>query len=568
MLAGLAVMPSGVAQAAPPIMPLDEVQSGMRCTGYSVFKGQRIDSFDVEIVDVVGQAANGQQAPRILVRVSGPNVDATGVGPGFSGSPIMCSREDGTLANAGAISETLGDYGGHTVLATPIEQIVGTPVRGTRPRNRRGMSPRDAAILRRARPLAAPITVGGLHPGLMDRLTAAARRRGITVLAAPSVPADSAPILPFEPGSAVAVGLSSGDISISGVGTVAYLDGRNVWAFGHGFDALGARRLLLQDAYVAAIINNPLSVDDIATYKLSGPVHDRGTISSDGFHAVAGTIGPLPRRTRVHVVASDDDRDAAEELRVDVADETDVGNPPGFSALGFVGPLAVSEAATGVLGAAPQQLAGRMCFRVDLRERAKPLRFCNRYVNDGVTSGELVGLNPVALSAGDDVTTALSLIDLFKGRRVHVTRAWARIRQTRAQRQAYLRSVRMPKRVHRGDVVPVRIVTRIVRGPKKVFRFRWRVPLAFERGRHRVRLRGTDPDSGFGFFDEIIIDLSGDESFFDTEGPRTVGKLAKAFASVRRWDGIRTKGGRRVYRDGTYRIGGRASTTVRVLKRR
>src|SRR3712207_7865129 len=53
----------------------------------------------------------------------------------------------------------------------------------------------------------------------------------------------------------------------------------------------GARRLLLQDAYVAAIINNPLQVDDIATYKLAGPVHDRGTITSDGFNAVAGTTG-------------------------------------------------------------------------------------------------------------------------------------------------------------------------------------------------------------------------------------------------------------------------------------
>jgi hypothetical protein len=558
------------ALAAAPIMPLSEVQSGMHCTGYSVFKGQEIESFDVDIVDVVGQASNGAQAPRILVRVSGPKVDATGVGPGFSGSPIMCPRSDGTLANAGAISETVGDYGGKTVLATPIEQILATPVQGTRPppARRRGLSPRDASILARARPLATPITVSGLDASLMSRLSERARKRGIAVLAAPPVPADSAPVLPFEPGSAVAVGLSSGDISVSGIGTVAYVDGDNVWAYGHSFDGLGARQLLLQDAYVAAIINNPLQVEDIATYKLSGPVHDRGTISSDGFNAVAGTVGALPPLARVHVVASDEDRGTADELKVNVADETDVGNPAGISALQYVGPLAVSEAATEALGAAPQQLAGRMCFRVTLRERRKPLRFCNRYVADGVTSGELVGANPVALSAGTDASGALSLLDLFKARPIHVTRAWARVHQTRAQRQAYLRSVVLPRRAHRGETVPARIVTRVVRGPRKVFSFEWRIPHKFKPGEHKVRLRGADPDSGFGFFDEIIIDLGGGDSFFDSEGPRTIHKLRQAFAAVHRWDGIRLKSGARVYRDPTYRIGGRASTTIRILKQR
>jgi hypothetical protein len=116
--------------------------------------------------------------------------------------------------------------------------------------------------------------------------------------------------------------------------------------------------------------------------------------------------------------------------------------------------------------------------------------------------------------------------------------------------------------------VPVKIVTRIVRGPARTFRFRWRVPHEFKPGPHRVRLRGSDPDSGFGFFDEIIIDFGGGDSFFDTEGPRTIGKLAKAFARVHRWDGIRLKSGARVFRDDTYRIGGRASTAIKILRRR
>src|SRR3954451_16423199 len=115
------------AMAGDPIMPLDQVHSGMRCTGYSVVRGTEISSFDVEIIDVIDGDASGE-GPRLLIRVSGPAVDGTGVGPGFSGSPIYCPDGQGAARNAGAISETLGEYGGEVVLATPIEAILGTEV--------------------------------------------------------------------------------------------------------------------------------------------------------------------------------------------------------------------------------------------------------------------------------------------------------------------------------------------------------------------------------------------------------------------------------------------------------
>src|SRR3712207_2570175 len=104
-----ALLPAGPAAAGDPIMPLGEVRPGMQCTGYSVFRGTAVEPFGVEILDVVGQNVSGGTATRILVRVSGGKVEATGVGPGFSGSPIYCPRADGTAANAGAISETIGE---------------------------------------------------------------------------------------------------------------------------------------------------------------------------------------------------------------------------------------------------------------------------------------------------------------------------------------------------------------------------------------------------------------------------------------------------------------------------
>jgi hypothetical protein len=267
------------------------------------------------------------------------------------------------------------------------------------------------------------------------------------------------------------------------------------------------------------------------------------------------------------VLARDQDTGRGSETRATVADETDVGNPAGISPLSSVGPLAVANGATDVLGASPQRLAGGMCMTLTLRERKEPLRFCNRYVNDGVTSGESVGTNPVAQAAGFDASAALAPFDLYKGRPVHVTEATARVWQTRAQRQAYLRAVDLPRRIRRGSTVPVALRVRLVRGPRRTIRFDWEVPRRLEPGRRSLKLVGAEPDSGGGgVFDEIVLDLSGQgEDFSDTEGPRTRKELVKAFEGVHRWDGVRVKGLGRFHRDPTYRIAGRASARVRVV---
>ena len=129
-------------------MPLSQVQAGMQCTGYSVIQGTTISSFDVTVLDVAAGEAAGI-GERSWSQVSGPAVDATGIGPGFSGSPIYCPDAAGTQRVIGAISESVNEYGGKVALATPIEAILGTPVDAPRPaapsaRMRAAMREREA----------------------------------------------------------------------------------------------------------------------------------------------------------------------------------------------------------------------------------------------------------------------------------------------------------------------------------------------------------------------------------------------------------------------------------------
>src|SRR5215210_5828730 len=194
------LLPASPAAAGDPIMPLSDVRSGMRCTGYSVVRGTEISSFEVEILEVIDGDASGE-GPRLLVRLSGPAVDGTGVGPGFSGSPIYCRDDQGTARNAGAISESLGEYGGDVVLATPIEAILGAQADAPAHRAAPARASRQGAIMARAKPLATPLTVSGVSAAMGRALERAGLRAGRPVLAAPAGPLGAYPPQAMRPGA-------------------------------------------------------------------------------------------------------------------------------------------------------------------------------------------------------------------------------------------------------------------------------------------------------------------------------------------------------------------------------
>jgi hypothetical protein len=559
------------AWAGDPVMPLSQLRSGMQCTGYTVIRGTEITSFAVEILDVVSGDASADEGPRILVRVSGPAVDETGVGPGFSGSPIYCSDGDGPARNAGGISESIGEFGGKVVLATPIEEILANPADAP------AATPVPARV-RRAR-LAMPLTVSGLSLPLAQALAKAGQKAGRPVLAAPAAPLTPFPISPPKPGSAMSAGYSTGDLSVGAVGTVTYVDGDRVWGFGHPFENGGGRSLLLQDAYVYRVINNPNSGGDQgSTYKLAAVGHPLGTISNDASAAVVGRTSVQPPTVPVRIFSSDLDTGEQRTLGTRVVDETGVGTPTGGSALTFIAPLAVAQGASAILRSAPGKLTGTMCARIALRERRTPLRFCNRYVSAAAAPEEAGATNVVAAGAAADVLQALSLLDEFKRSNLHVTEFAARVKMRRGQRQAFIRSVRLPRRVRAGRRVRARLSLQVVRGRRLTRSFTLRIP-SLPPGRHRLTFSGTDvdnPDSEFfgALVSTITIGDDEEEAPTGDPGPSSVEELAARVKAIARFDGVSVRaGGRRgrldpVYLDPEVRISGRVSTTVRVVRKR
>ncbi|HEV2814140.1 MAG TPA: hypothetical protein VGW10_12880 [Solirubrobacteraceae bacterium] len=516
------------AVAAEPVMPLSEVQRGMRCSGLSVVQGTDIVPFDVEILDVIA-GDDAAAAPRILIRVSGEAVDRTGLGPGFSGSPIVCRDREGRDAYAGAISESVGEYGGKVGLATPMESIVAQPVD---PPMATPPAPRGA------KPLTAPLSIGGLTPRVGRFFTRLAAREGKLLIASAGRPrAASFPVQQLRPGSAMAAGMSSGALAVGAVGTVAYVDGDRVWAFGHPFDGAGRRSLFLQDAYVYTVVNNPVGVEGVSTYKLAVPGHDVGVVSGDGLSAIAGRLGVMPKRFPMRVIATDGDTGRVRDLHLNITDENFLGQPIGISALSIVGAAATSQAATTALGEVPARQSGEMCATFRLANERRPLRFCNRYVmRDGGLSGDggLTAGGPMV----SDIAEATRLIDSFEFATLDMANVEVNLTLRRGLRMAYMLAVRGPDVVRRGRTVRLRVRIQTVRGARDWRTVRVRVPRGMRRGERVLTLAGPDTDESGVLEIDLAEALFGDGGEEDLAGPRTVQKLREAVGAIGRYDGI------------------------------
>ena len=318
------------------------------------------------------------------------------------------------------------------------------------------------------------------------------------MLAAPPGPLGTFAPQVLRPGSAVAVGYSNGDVRTSSVGTVAYVDGDRVWVFGHELEGNGRRALLLQDAYIYRVINNPLGLGQLAsTYKLGASGHDLGTISNDGFSAVAGRLGALPHTVPVNVLARDEDRDVQRAVNTKVADEAAVDLPSGGSWTSFVAPLAVAQAAGAALGSTPGRLTGEMCARISLAELDEPLRFCNRYISLAATESEDGTMTNAVLSgAASDLGGALATIDAYTGKPPRVTGVSALLKVRRGADLASIRSISLPRRVRPGQRVRARVGLQRLRGDRLTRTYPLRIPSDLRRGTQRLRFVGQDADEG------------------------------------------------------------------------
>src|SRR5207247_1274614 len=121
---------SGVAlaQESNEILPLSQVRAGMQGYAYTIFAGDQVEKFNLEVIGVLENFLGPKQSI-ILVQLKGPKVEHTGVVAGMSGSPVYL---DGKLA--GALSLKLGIFTKEPIAGvTPIQDVLNPPSQAKAP---------------------------------------------------------------------------------------------------------------------------------------------------------------------------------------------------------------------------------------------------------------------------------------------------------------------------------------------------------------------------------------------------------------------------------------------------
>jgi hypothetical protein len=308
----LFLAPSLLCQDDIQFFPLSQIQPGLKGVGRTVFQGDKIEEFQVEILGVLKNAI----APKhdvILARLSGGPLEKTGIIAGMSGSPVYI---DGKLVGAVALSfpfakepltgitpiEEMMQVVPEPAPARPvaslsfrIARIPGSPDEGRLITDEEDGSPSWSKLLPAAASgadfvgLRLPLRFGGFPSEVIQANASVLRQLGFepTQGSALSGGQSAAPTKgDLAPGSMISLLLVGGDLSASVDCTVTYRKGDNILACGHRVLLTGPTKIPFAQSRVLVTVPNLAS-----SFKLDAPGPLVGSITQDRFGAIYGVVG-------------------------------------------------------------------------------------------------------------------------------------------------------------------------------------------------------------------------------------------------------------------------------------
>ncbi len=305
-----------------------DLKPGMKGVAWTVFQGSKPEAVPVEIIGI-WENGWGPKQDIIIGKLTG-KASRTNVAGGMSGSPVYI---DGKLV--GAISLRLSVFSPDAICGiTPIKLMLevkdfdkGRPSDSRTP-DKLQASNTDlhlpdgllARVMSASRtvaesptmtPIATPITMSGFSDESMRQFTPIFNQLGLAVaqggaggqLSSNKPGPDWATSM--RPGESIAAVLVSGDMTMTGGGTVTYNDGKRVLAFGHPMFNLGP-------------VSMPIAKDSIITTlassyqptKMGNATEVVGALRQDRHSAIEGELGataqmiPVTLRVRAYDAAN------------------------------------------------------------------------------------------------------------------------------------------------------------------------------------------------------------------------------------------------------------------------
>lgn len=303
-------------ESSVPILPLNQVKPGMAGKGKCVFSENKIEEFDVEILGIVSnpQYLNGNV---ILAKLNNSILEKSGVIQGMSGSPVYI---DGKLIGAVAYSYSFAKEAITGI--TPIEEML--EILKEEPRKssfspqlpiKKHLTLEDLSDLYKPlnrtnspliidghtlSPIKTPLVFGGFSSKVFEKAKSFFSNSVFDPVrdnsSCQSIKDISSLDFRLKAGEPVGVQLVTGDLSLSAVGTITYVDGNKVLAFGHPFYNLGKVDYAMAKARVISIVPS-LS----ASFMMATTGNMVGKFSQDRATGIYGELGKMPKLVPLNI---------------------------------------------------------------------------------------------------------------------------------------------------------------------------------------------------------------------------------------------------------------------------
>ncbi len=473
------------------MMPVEDISRDMRGVGLTVFQGTKIEKFDFVVLGILEDANLGGDL--ILVRIGGGPITKrdTGVLSGMSGSPCYIGGKlIGAIAYGPrwskepicmitpiydmleAWDKDLPDSPRETFAKSQTSQVRTVAGRKVAITGGSAAAVEQADGVLYMEPLAMPLSVTGMSQRGVNRLAEALSSTNIRPVFGGGKRRQEETDVEFVPGAAIGAAIVTGDIDLTGVGTLTYKRGDKVLGFGHPFMSLGAIQAPMTTAYIEDILSGYLS-----STKLSTPIKTIGSIVQDREYSIAGVVGKKPATVPVTSKVHDLSTKREKTFKLNIVDHPLVTQ--------MILPVIVGESAF-IVRSAPGYTTAQVKYTADIEKIGRIERSDVFFAPDFV-----------------DIDIAMELMQLMhilrynKFQPVGVKSLDIDIQMTTERKTASIERIYLDKKDFKaGEVIDVHVDFRPYKQPVVTKTYKIEVPASVKEGKMVLIVRGGATSGG------------------------------------------------------------------------
>jgi hypothetical protein len=442
--------PSPIAQAGPKAdsyWQVDDVHAGMKGVGRTVMRGVKVEEFQAEVLGVLKNTSPGRDL--ILCRLSGLDLEKTGVIAGMSGSPVYINNK---LLGAVAYAWSFGKE--PIAGVTPFSQMHGFVeayerrdlAEESRPARIGLRSPIDingtkydtvtvapnwntpeatAAEGMWMVPLRTPIATTGFTSHSLSLMREQFQTSGLVPMQGGGTTAKIAQdtkVVDLQAGGPLVVAMVTGDFDMSGIGTVTHIEGSRVYGWGHPFMGLGTCDFPLMTGYIHTVYPR-----QSVSFKMGSPLRTVGVINADVSTGIAGWLGRKPEMLPIRTTVTREPDGTSQTFNVEIARQRSMLSPLTYSVL---------TNSVDMEGELPEELTADLIARIEVEGHA-PVVIKDTFSGSSYSGGRA----PAALFS--PVTAVVGLMTYNSYKPVRINRIECETRIAAGRRSADIEAVEL-----------------------------------------------------------------------------------------------------------------------------